>query len=647
MRYQLLDDALVDAIAESSPADQNDWLFLSESQEFPGYWVVDGIDEEFFYDFEDLLGRYCLVSPVRINALLTEAEELHYKTAFVQSPEHILAQYEALKEDPPVSLHSTLENTTRGFLPWQVIGFNKLIKSDIPAGLAIWLTGSGKTALIAASIMWRLERKEVDLALVVVKAHNKIETQRKLKSLGGINSIIVRGDEDGRFDVYTEIEERLDRGEPTVVITNYETFRNDEGVFAALVNKRRCLFFWDEMPTKLSNRETKLYKAVKSALYKSFISKPRPSWMRHLVLSATPVENDPDGLFSYVNLVHPWILGTVNDFQNEHVASRNWISGKPERWIDLDKIEAKLDFMTSRVSKADPEVAKMFPEMIRDERVIDWNPKHRAAYNRFTDAAKDILNEGDSGINVLSMIQVLQMLCDAPSMVVQSAANREAFSRLLSAREDQDGDVLGPGDARGSEAAVRLLSMVDVSKLTDTGHTKLDVMREIIMEKHPEEKVVVHSTWANYIFPVWTTWLKHWEIPFVIYSGTEKQKQLALDRFRDDPLIRVFLSGDAGADSIDIAEASVGISYNGAWKATTMQQREGRRDRVTSTFKTIYSYDLAMADSVEDRKREVRVQKQGYHDAIFEGRAVEGALSAKMTQADLLYMLLGDSDLLT
>src|ERR1039458_1779105 len=106
MRYQLLDDALVDAIAESSPADQNDWLFLSESQEFPGYWVVDGIDEEFFYDFEDLLGRYCLVSPVRINALLTEAEELHYKTAFVQSPEHILAQYEALKEDPPVSLRS-------------------------------------------------------------------------------------------------------------------------------------------------------------------------------------------------------------------------------------------------------------------------------------------------------------------------------------------------------------------------------------------------------------------------------------------------------------------------------------------------------------------------------------------------------------
>src|ERR1039458_7338013 len=92
MRYQLLDDKLVDVIAESSPADQNDWLFLSESQEFPGYWQVDGIDEEFFYDFEDLLGRYRLVSPVRINALLTEAEELHYKTAFVRNPEQIRSE---------------------------------------------------------------------------------------------------------------------------------------------------------------------------------------------------------------------------------------------------------------------------------------------------------------------------------------------------------------------------------------------------------------------------------------------------------------------------------------------------------------------------------------------------------------------------
>ena len=46
----------------------------------------------------------------------------------------------------------------------------------------------------------------------------------------------------------------------------------------------------------------------------------------------------------------------------------------------------------------------------------------------------------------------------------------------------------------------------------------------------------------------------------------------------------MFLSGDAGADSIDIAEARVGVNYNVPWKWTTLQQRQGRRDRVNSRF---------------------------------------------------------------
>jgi superfamily II DNA or RNA helicase len=133
-------------------------------------------------------------------------------------------------------------------------------------------------------------------------------------------------------------------------------------------------------------------------------------------------------------------------------------------------------------------------------------------------------------------------------------------------------------------------------------------------------------------------------VSYVTYTGTDKQKQTALDTFREDPSIRVFLSGDSGADSIDIPQAPVGINYNPPWKATTEHQREGRRDRVNSTFKTIYTYSLTMADSVEDRKREIIATKQGYHDAIFEGRAIESALSARLTQNDLYYMLLGDHE---
>lgn len=636
MHYQILDDNLVEEISRSPEEAQRDWLILTYSEEFPGFWNVEGLDREFFYDFEDLIGRYRILSPSRVDSFMKEAETREYKVAFTESPEEILEAFAKLKDPPPFELNSTLDNTVNGMLPWQVIGFNKLIKSDLPAGLAIWDVGGGKTGLLAAALRWHLDQGNIDLGLVMVKAHNKIDTQAKLKSLAGIESYVIDGYKPlKRFEVYEEVENALAQG-PTVVIANYEKLRDDAGIFEHFISKRRVFYCWDEAPTKLSNRNTQLYEATKRMLYKSFVSQPRAKWMQHLVLTATPIENDPDGLFGIMNLVRPRYLGTVDQFHAKHVVEKNFFSGKPEIWTGLDKIEAEIEHMTHRVSKADPDVAKMFPSVIRDPKIIDWNPKHRTIYEKFTQAAEKILEEEDSGVNVLSLIQVLQMLCDAPSMIRQSATNRETFIRELMEGLDVD--------PKGSQAALRLLETVSLKSLEDAGHTKLEAWREILLDKHPDSKVVTHSTWASYIFPVWQHWLDEWDVSYVTFTGTDRQKQDALDLFRLDPDIRVFLSGDAGADSIDIPQADVGVSYNGSWKATTMKQREGRRDRVNSTFETIYTYDLAMANSVEDRKREIRDRKQSYHDAIFEGRAVESALSARLTAADLRYLLLGETD---
>jgi hypothetical protein len=292
--------------------------------------------------------------------------------------------------------------------------------------------------------------------------------------------------------------------------------------------------------------------------------------------------------------------------------------------------------MTHRVSKADPEVAEMFPAAMPPDpnKIIDWNPKHRVIYDRFTKACEDLIQE-DSGVNVLSMIQVLQMLCDAPSMVLHSANNRAEFLHALEMNFDVD--------PQGSNAALKLLDMVPLNDIDDVGHTKILEWKDIITVKHPESKIVTHSTWASYIFPVWESHLDEWGISYVTYTGTDKQKQEALDTFREDPSIRLFLSGDAGADSIDIPQADTGVSFNGAWKWTTMMQREGRRSRVNSEFEINYTYNLMMANSVEDRKKEIRDQKQGYHDAIFEGRAVESALAARM-EGDMMYILRGAAD---
>src|SRR6185437_15800483 len=110
------------------------------------------LDADFFWDFEDVLGRYRIISPVRIEEFLKVAKEKHYKVVFGEPPEQILDAYAKLKELPDVTLNSDLENTVQGFLPWQIIGYNKLIRDESrPAGIAVWDTGAGKTALEAAA----------------------------------------------------------------------------------------------------------------------------------------------------------------------------------------------------------------------------------------------------------------------------------------------------------------------------------------------------------------------------------------------------------------------------------------------------------------------------------------------------------------
>ena len=156
--------------------------------------------------------------------------------------------------------------------PWQIEAFNKLVRDEsLKAGLVIHDTGTGKTAFIAAAIKWHEEHGHpFDLALVVVKKNNKIDTQRKLKALGGIDSLVVEGAVKKRDRVYEEVSNGLLDGQKQVLITNYEGFRNDEEVFKWLVEDRDVLGFWDEMPTRLSNRETKVYEAVQKTLWDVF-----------------------------------------------------------------------------------------------------------------------------------------------------------------------------------------------------------------------------------------------------------------------------------------------------------------------------------------------------------------------------------------
>lgn len=638
---KLLNAELMHHIANLDPDEAGSWLVLSPHDEFRGAWYVESLDPSFLFDFEDLIGEYRVVFPSSLQEFKQRADELGYEIAWATDPSEALGEYESLHTPPPFAIRSGLEGTVNGFLPWQIEGYNKLIPNDNRGGLCFWDTGTGKTVFIAMGIIHHVAQHNADTILVVVKSNNKRDMQKKLKKLADIDSVILDGYKPNkRIEKYLELDQ-MDR---RVVIMNYEKFRLDQPFLEALVTGRRVVIFWDEMPTKLKNRGTQLYNAVRDVVYHRVPDKEepynkqirwdlkRPDWLRQYELTATPIERDPGDQFSCVRLIDPDALGSVSKFEKEHVLLRDPFSKKPKAWTRVDRIGHKLNFMMHRVDKEDPKVAPYFPKLIEEPVYIDWNDKHRKTYDALASKAALMLEEGED-ISILALISVLQMLCDAPSMVNTSALRREVFENML-AEAEEDEEVA----KQGSEIAMRLIGQL--GELTDEEHPKLARLKEDLTERYPDDKVLFFSTWAEYLHPVITKHLDEWGVTYAVYAGTDKQRQEAKDRWRNDPNCRVLVSSDAGSDSVDLPEASLVINYNLPWLFSRLRQRINRASRADSGHHTLRVLNYLMAFSCEERRQELIEVRREYHEELV-GLSTKQARSSSYTMEDLYYMLTG------
>lgn len=523
---------------------------------------------------------------------------------------------------PEVELNSDFPGTIRGFLPFQVRAYNKL--KNLDSGIMLISTGCGKSIISIGLLKYHLQNNEFDIAIIAVKAHNKINFQRFLKKFGDLDSIVIDGDPKERKKIYQKIA--LSKS-PVIVITNYEKFRIDYENWKPIFEKRIELYM-DEMPTKLKHRNTKLYSSLRRLLYKKSLREPRPEKLRQYMLTATPIENDPLDYFNCVRLLSPEVLGSITDFNNRYVAYFNPYSGQPERWRNLSDIGQRTEHMSVIVDKEDPEIAKQFPRVNEVEIVIDWHPEDLEIYKRLSKTSREIFN-GEGFESILPLISLMQMMCDMPSSINRSAKRYEEYEKKLES---------GQFDANRVGSSYAKLFTEAVGQLYDDKHTKLDTLKELLTEQHPTEKIIIFSSFNEALLPYLSSALSEWGVNHVIYSGSAINKQSAQDQFKSDDDVRVFLSSDAGSDSINLEEASVVIHYTPPLKWATFVQRQNRAHRVTSKWDRVTFYSLLMADSVDLRKNEIIQKKKKYHTETFGHKEIENT-----SQKDLLYILTGQN----
>jgi SNF2 family DNA or RNA helicase len=624
-QIQTFSESVIDELKTLSGTAQNQVLFVEQHPEYPTHFLVNSFDPLFAHRLKDLIGPYRAVSMFKLDQLKDKAEEEGYeRLIFVNDPKPTYERIRSLTQPYPYDLNGI------ELYKFQLQGFNFL--RDSLADIVNWSTGAGKSVYAIAKAKYLLETNKIDRVVIAARNHNKINWQRDLKRIGGLDATIVDSTASAEIHKGSQIRSAAEvrRAERTaqyadaqIIIVNYEKFRlrgqqaigerattgDGEEIIAAL-KKQRVYFVWDEMPRKLKNPKSAQYKGARTAVQTSKAA-------YQSLLSATPIENEPEDVYSCVKILQiklkQKIFTTKKAFHKRYAKSMNpWAQWKVQTWDmeALHEMGMRLAHMTHQADKyKDPEIRAQFPKEAWEDVIIDMSEEDRRLYMK---VQKQIVEEFKMHDDILSKLLVLQLICNNPASLALSESD---LARAVVAKYNP----------------------------TDRYSAKLDTLRELLDQV--SGKVVLFSMYNDLGAKMLKEYIGDWGHSYVLFDGSARKKQEALDSFKSDRRIKIFISSDQGSDSINLQEASTVINYDLPWLHSTLVQRVNRINRITSEAEWTYYFNLIVANTMEDRKIKVLAKKKSLQEAVFGGEISQQAEDiGRMNFGDLWYLLTGEGD---
>jgi superfamily II DNA or RNA helicase len=357
-------------------------------------------------------------------------------------------------------------------------------------------------------------------------------------------------------------------------LINYETVLRD---LEELNAWHADLIVLDEAQ-RIKNWEAKVSRAVKK-LQSRYA----------LVLTGTPLENKLEELYSIVQFVDDRRLGPAFEFLHEHrvVDER----GKLVGYRHLDKIREKLSPIFLRRTRA--EVLKQLPERTDNLVFVEMTEPQRVPYQEQQATLarlvhKKYLTEVDRR-RVLCCIANMRMLCNSTFLFDKTtnvSPKLAEFRRL-------------------------------VAELVNEGPHKLVVFSqwEMMQRKAAE---VLESLKVGHV---------------ALHGGVPgKDRRGLLERFREDPDCRVFLSTDAGGTGLNLQAADTVINLEVPWNPAVLNQRVARVHRM-GQHRPVQVINLVTRGTIEERVLQTLDLKKSLFDGVFAGTSDEVDFSALGRQA--------------
>ncbi len=398
--------------------------------------------------------------------------------------------------------------------------------------------GLGKTiqAIAAAEMLRR--RRGIERVLVVAPASVKYQWKTEIEKFCDLTAQVIDGPMRHRKTLYAK---------PCFFnLTSYELVLKD---IEDMHDLRPDLIILDEAQ-RIRNWTTATARTIKQL-------KSRYAF----VLTGTPLENKLEEFYSVVEFVDGRRLGPAFRFLKEHRSEDE--NGKLIGYRGLDRIHQQLEPILLRRTRK--EVLTQLPARTDQVFYVRMTPEQAGPYYEQSDLLAAIMRKWQrqrwlSEIDlrrITCLIQNMRMLCNSTFLY---------------------------------------------DKQTNVS-PKLEEFREIIRELAIEEKrkVVVFSEYER-MTRLAGEELDKMKIGWVsLHGGVPGPKRGALmERFRNDPKCKVFLSTDAGGVGLNLQAASAVINFEPPWNPARLEQRIGRVHRLGQTH-PVQVVHLLTKDSIELR----------------------------------------------
>jgi SNF2 family DNA or RNA helicase len=446
-----------------------------------------------------------------------------------------------------------------------------------------------------------LEDGLIDTVLLICEKNKMVDQEwpRELNTYTDIDWIPYEGTVKKRAKLRAAI------GDHQLYLASYDTIRNDCAIFekgpgggdkkpqpAAFIEcleGRRVLVIYDET-TKISNRKSKIHKAHKLLVD---CLRQTPGF-RILVLTATPMEKDPQSYFNLSQIVSPETTPTVEVFKRDYVSSFD-IYGEPSRFRNLNESEDHdiaplrniMAGITLRKRKTDPDVIDFFPKRRELEPTfVNFGDLQQKFYSEVAKLGDDMNDWERKQLSI-----TLRQIAGHPSALLNSQGE---ISKAIVDAVTPDG--------------IRAIPSAKTEKMVEWADT---VVRD------QGAQAVIFTYWGQSVLPYLKLALEEAKYSVIANHGGMSQtaRSEAQRAFRAGEG-QIFLTSDIGQKGINLPEATYLLHYERPTLHSQFIQRSDRIHRIDSLAEAVFIYSLIAQWTIEEGLFRLGLRRNEWNDQL-------------------------------